>query len=128
MRLVRIIPGSARSWIAVNAVQTATPMKNKQNSSLRASALQSTLRVTLILLSAALLTFAAVPSRNQLQQKPACAAIALQSAHRRAAVSESSAALKQINAPKSARIKISASHQRVGGHEIVGLSARQAQA
>src|SRR5881397_1976568 len=103
-------------------------MKNKQNSSIRASALQSTLRVTLISLSAALLTFAAAPSRNQIQQKPAGADIALQSAQRRATVSESSAALKRTNGRKSARIEISASHQRVGGREIAGFSARQSQA
>ena len=42
-------------------------MKTKQNSSVRASALQITLRVTLISLSAALLTFAA---EAQVQQRP----------------------------------------------------------
>src|SRR6266581_72796 len=103
-------------------------MKKKQSNSVRASALQSTFRVTLISLSAALLTFAAVPSRNQLQQKPSGAGIGLQSAHRRATVSESSAAPKRTNGRKSARIEISASHQRVGGREIVGFSARQSQA
>jgi hypothetical protein len=101
-------------------------MNTKPNRSPRALALQSTLRVTLISLSAALLTFAAVPSRNQLQQKPSGAAIALQSAHRRATVSESSAAPKRTNEPKSARIEISASRQRVRGREIAGFSARQA--
>ena len=100
-------------------------MKNKQNNSRRASALQSTFRVTLISLSAALLTLAAAPARNQIEQKPAGAGIALQSAQRRATVSESSAAAKRIDARKSPRIEISASHQRVGGREIVGFSARQ---
>ncbi len=103
-------------------------MKNKQNSSRRASALQITFRVTLISLSAALLMLAAAPARNQIEQKPAGAGIALQSAQRRATVSESSAAPKRTNGRKSARIEISASHQRVGGREIVGFSARQSQA
>ena len=71
-------------------------MKNKQNSSIRASALQITFRVTLISLSVALLTLAAAPARKQIEQKPAGAGIALQTAHRRAAVSESSAAPKGI--------------------------------
>src|SRR6266581_3932473 len=105
-----------------------TPMKKQQNSSIRASALQITLRVTLISLSAALLTLAAAPARNQIEQKPACADIALQSAHRRATVSESSSAPKRTNGRKSARIEISASHQRIGGREIVGFSARQSPA
>src|SRR6266513_3649792 len=104
------------------------PMKNKQNSSRRASALQITFRVTLISLSAALLMLAAAPARNQIEQKPAGAGIALQSAQRRATVSESSAAPKRTNGRKSARIEISASHQRVGGREIVGFSARQSPA
>src|SRR5206468_12643474 len=100
-------------------------MKNKQNSSIGASALQSTLRVTLISLSAALLTLAAAPARNQIEQKRAGAGIALQSAQRRATVSDFSAAPKRTNGRKSARIEISASHQRVGGREIAGFSARQ---
>src|SRR5258708_692508 len=103
-------------------------MKNKQNSSIRASALQITFRVTLISLSVALLTLAAAPARKQIEQKPAGAGIALQTAHRRATVSESSAAAKGIKAPKSARIEFSASRQRVSGHEIAGFSAREAQA
>src|SRR5262245_33003889 len=41
------------------ATQPQLPMKTKQNASLRASALQITLRVTLISLSAVLLTLAA---------------------------------------------------------------------
>ena len=100
-------------------------MKKKQNSSLRASALQITFSVTLMSLSAVLLTLAAAPARDQFEQKPAGAGMALQSAHRRAAVSESSAAPKQIKARKSARIEFSASRERVGGHEIAGFSARQ---
>src|SRR6266542_2641795 len=100
-------------------------MKKKQNSSLRASALQITFSVTLMSLSPVLLTLAAAPARDQFEQKPAGAGMALQSAHRRAAVSESSAAPKQIKARKSARIEFSASRERVGGHEIAGFSARQ---
>src|SRR5439155_11728071 len=73
----------------------------------------------------ALLALAAAPARNQIEQKPACAGIALQTAHRRATMSESSAARKRTKSRKSARIEISASHQRVGGREIVGFSARQ---
>src|SRR6266496_2370809 len=102
-------------------------MKKKQNSSLRASALQITFSVTLMSLSAVLLTLAAAPARNQFEQKPAGAGMALQSAHRRAAVSESSAAPKGIKARKSARVEFSASRQRVSGREIAGFSARQAQ-
>src|SRR6266496_943730 len=100
-------------------------MKKKQNSSLRASALQITFSVTLMSLSAVLLTLAAAPARDQFEQKPAGAGMALQSAHRRAAVSESSAAPKQIKARKSACVEFSASRQRVGGREIAGFSARQ---
>src|SRR6266581_4709533 len=103
-------------------------MKTKQNSSTRALALKITIPVTLISLSAALVTFAAAPPRKQIQQKSAGTGIALQSAHRGPAVSESLAPPKQINSPKSARIEISASHQRVGGREIVGFSARQSPA
>src|SRR6266576_6176136 len=101
-------------------------MKNKQNSSRRASALQITFPVTFISLSAALLTLVAAPARNQIEQKPAGAGIALQSAHRCATVSESSAAAKRMDARKSPRTEISASRERVGGHEIAGFSARQA--
>ncbi len=103
-------------------------MKKKQNSSHRASALQSTLRVTLISLSAVLLTLAAAPARDQFEQKPAGAGMALQSAHHGAVVSESSAAPKGIKARKSPRVEFSASRQRVGGREIAGFSARQSQA
>src|SRR6266550_967039 len=105
---------------------TKLPMKNRQNNSVRASALQITFPVTFISLSAALLTLVAAPARNQIEQKPAGAGIALQSAHRCATVSESSAAPKRTNGRKSARIEISTSHQRVGGHEIAGFRARQA--
>jgi len=99
----------------------------KQNSSPRASALHITLRVTLISLSTALLALASItPARNQFERKPAGAGVTAQTAHTRAAVSESSAALKRIHAQKSASIEFSASRQRVGGHEISGFSARQA--
>ena len=101
-------------------------MKKQQNNSTRAWALQITFSVILISLSAVLLTLAAAPARNQLEQKPAGAGMALQSAHRRAVVSESSAAPKPINAGKSQRIEFSASRQRVSGREIAGFSARQA--
>src|SRR6266542_1053887 len=100
-------------------------MKKKQNSSLRASALQITFSVTLMSLSAVLLPLAAAPARDQFAQKPAGAGMALQSAHRGAAVSESSVAPKGIKARKSPRVEFSASRERVGGHEIAGFSARQ---
>jgi hypothetical protein len=100
-------------------------MKKKQNSSFRASALQTTFSSILISLSAALLTLAAAPARNQIEQKPPGAGVALHNAHHRAAVSESAAAPKRTNALKSARVEFSASRQRVGGHEIAGFSARQ---
>jgi len=99
-------------------------MKNKQTSSLHASALQITLRVILISFFAALLTFAAMP---QFKQKPTRAAMAFQSAQRRAAPSKSSAAAKQKTPRKSERVEISASRQRVHGREISGFSARQSQ-
>ena len=89
--------------------------------------LQSTLRVTLISLSVALLALTAAPARNQIQQKPSGGGIALQTAHRRAAVSESSASSERRSPRKLARIEISASHQRVSGREIAGFSARQMQ-
>ena len=97
-------------------------MNTAQNSSLRASTHQIRFSVTLISLSAALVTLAATP---QIQEKPAGASIALQSAHRRAAVSESSVAAKQTNTRKSARVEFSPTWQRVGGREIAGFSARQ---
>ena len=100
-------------------------MNTKEKGSLRASALQITLRVTLISFFAALLTFAAMPAGNQFKQKPTRADMALQSAQRRAAVSESSAIPKQKTPRKSERVEISASRQRVHGREIAGFSARQ---
>src|SRR6266700_5309278 len=103
-------------------------MKKKPNSSVRASALQITFSVTLMSLSTVLLTLAGAPARNQFEQKPAGAGMALQSAHRRAAVSESSAAAKRTDPRKSARVEFSASRQRVSGREIAGFSARQSQA
>ena len=95
-------------------------MKKKQNNSLY------TFSVTLISLSAALLTLAAAPARNRIEQKPAGAAMALQNAHGRAVVSKSSAAPKGIKASKSTRVEFSASRQRVSGREIAGFTARQA--
>jgi hypothetical protein len=52
---------------------------------------------------------------------------ALQSAHHGATVSEPSAASKRTDTWKSAHVRFSASRQRVGGHEIAGFRARQAQ-
>ena len=100
-------------------------MKNKQESSLRASALQITLRVILVSCFAALLTFAAMPAGKQFKQsRPAL--ISLSDAQHRAAPSKSSATAKQRTPRKSARVEISASRQRVHGREIAGFSARQA--
>ena len=87
----------------------------------------SALRITFISISAVLLTLGAVLARKQFEQKPVGASAALQSAHRHATVSGSSAAPKQTHARKSARVEFSASRQRVGGREIAGFSARQAQ-
>jgi hypothetical protein len=53
-------------------------MNTKEKSSLQASALQITLRVTLISFFAALVAFAAVPARNQCKQKPVGAGVAEQ--------------------------------------------------
>jgi hypothetical protein len=52
--------------------------------------------------------------------------MAFQSAQRRAVPLKSSAAAQQKTPRKSARVEISASRQRVSGHEIAGFSARQA--
>src|SRR5215831_5862807 len=101
-------------------------MRNRQNSSLRASTLQITFRVAFISFLAALLTLAAAPAPNQLEQKQAGAGKALQTTHRHAAVSESSTGEGQINPQKSAVVEFSAARQRIGGHEIAGFSARQA--
>ena len=101
-------------------------MNTKEKASLRASALQITLRVILISLFAALLTFAAIPAGKQFKQKPTRADMALQSAQHRAAPSRSLATAKQKTPRKSAHVEISASRQRVHGHEIAGFSARQA--
>jgi hypothetical protein len=97
-------------------------MNKKQSNSVRASALQ----ITLISISAVLLTLGAAPARNQFKQKPTRADMALQSAQRRAAPSKSSATAKQKTPRKSARVEISVSRQRVSGHEIAGFIARQA--
>ena len=101
-------------------------MKKQQNNSTHASALQITFRVTLISLSAVLLTLAAAPARKQIEQKAAAADMALQSAHHVAAVSKPSYPPKQTSARKSPRIEFSASRQRVSGREIAGFSTRQA--
>src|SRR6516165_10644538 len=97
-------------------------MNRKQNDKVRASVLHIALRVTLVFLSTALLALGAVSSRSEQTQAGAGKGVA----HRRAAVSEPSAALKRIHAPKSKPVEFSASRQRVRGHEIAGFSARQA--
>ena len=102
-------------------------MNTKEKSSLHASSLQITLRVTLISFFAALVTFAAVPVKNQIAQRPARAGVAPQSAHRNATVSESTTAPKRKTPRKSERVEISSSRQRVSGREIAGFSARQSQ-
>src|SRR6266481_648446 len=102
-------------------------MKKKQNNSLRASALQITFSVTLISLSAVLLTLAAAPARNHFKQKQTGPDIALQSAHHGATVLEPSYQPKLKSARKSPRVEFSASRQRVSGREIAGFSARMAQ-
>src|SRR5262245_17074826 len=100
-------------------------MNTKEKSSLQGTALQITLRVTLISLFAALLTLAAVPSKNQIAQKPARADSARQSVQRGVPVAKSSVGAKRKTPPKSANVQISASRQRVSGREITGFSARQ---
>jgi len=97
-------------------------MKNKQNNSRRASALQ----ITFISISAVLLTLAAAHARNQIQQKPTDTGMPAQDAQRRAAVSESVAA-KRKPSRKPAHVEFSASLQRVRGHEIAGFNAQTAQ-
>src|SRR5215472_3477864 len=100
-----------------------TPMKNKQNNFLRASALQ----ITLVSISAVLLTLGAAPARNQIQQKSAAADATAQDPQRCAAASESVVG-KRSDARKSAQVEFSASRERVGGNEITGCGARRAQA
>jgi len=100
-------------------------MKTKENSSVRASTLQITFPVTLILLSATLLALASASAKDQFEQKPVGAGMALRNAQHRATESESSAP-KPINAQKPAQVEFSPSLQRVGGYQIAGFSARQA--
>src|SRR6266481_701697 len=76
-----------------------TPMKKKHNNSMRASAVQITFPVTLVLLSAVLLTLGGAPARNQIEREPG-ASVSLQNPKHRTAVSESSAAAKQTNTRK----------------------------
>jgi len=92
-------------------------MNKKQTNS--ASALQ----ITLVSICAVLLTFGAAPARNQFKQKSATADVAVQNAHRHAALSES-VARKRTNTRKSERVEFSASRQQVGGREISGFSAQ----
>jgi hypothetical protein len=101
-------------------------MKTKQNSFVRASALQIAFLVTLISLSAVLLTLGAAPATNQFERKPVGTNVTLEDPHHRAAVSESFAAAKETNTRKSAGVEFSATRQRIGGREIAGFSAREA--
>jgi len=98
-------------------------MKRKQNSSLRSSVLQ----ITFISLSAVLLTLAGASAKNQFEQKPAAADMALQDAQHCAAVSESAVTLKPTKAQKSAVVQFSPSRQRVGDREVAGFSMRTTQ-
>ena len=63
-----MVPGSARNWIAVNAVQTANFMKKQQNNSTRAWALHVALSIALLSISAVLLasSFKAAPATRGL--------------------------------------------------------------
>jgi Galactose oxidase, central domain/Kelch motif len=79
-------------------------MKNNQNNSPRASALQIMFPVTFILLSAALLTLTAAPATKESEQKTAGAEMAFQTAHCRVVVSPLSPASKQPDAQKSAHM------------------------
>ena len=68
-RLVRMVPGSARNWIAVNAVQTTNFMKKQQNNSTRAWALHVALSLALLSISAVLFAaanFKAAPATRRL--------------------------------------------------------------
>ena len=98
-------------------------MKKRQNNSARSSAL----RITFISLSAVLLTLMGAPAKNQFEQKPASTSTPAQNAHRRAAVSAPNDASRRPDASKTAGVELSASHQRVGGREIAGFSARMTQ-
>jgi hypothetical protein len=73
-------------------------MNTKQNISLCASAFQIAFSLTLISLSAVLLTFAAAPKVNQIQQKTPSAGIDLRTANRHAVASES--ALQDAKLPE----------------------------
>src|SRR5437773_11306486 len=94
--------------------------------SLRYSMCASAVQITFISLLAVLLALGAAPARNQSEHKPAGTSVTLQNPHHRAAVSESSSAVKQTNTWKSAGVKFSASRECVDGREIAGFSARQA--
>src|SRR5262249_60846125 len=82
------------------------PMKTKQNRSAHPWTFQITFSVAVISLSVALLTLVAAP---QIQQKRAASGGALQSAHHRVAVSESSTAPKRKTLQKSAPVRIGGS-------------------
>lgn len=90
---------------------------------MRASALQ----ITLISLSAVLLTMIGSAGKNEFQQKPAEAVRPTQNARGCAAVSAPNKESKRPDVSNSARVEFSASRQCVGGHEIAGFSAPQAQ-
>ena len=74
---------------------------------------------------ATLLTFAAVPGKRQIAQRPASSGISHQGSQRSGTASESAATPKRKTARKSERVEITASRQRVRGREITGFSARQ---
>ena len=85
-------------------------MKIKENNFVRPSPLQITVPVTLISLSAVLLTLGAAPARHQFE--PLGTSARLQNPQHRAALSESSAAAKQTNPRKSADVKLSRRQDR----------------
>ena len=77
--------------------------------------------------SAVLLTLRGAAAPNQFGQKPPAAGLAVQSGHRCAAVSTPNDTSKRPHTSRSARVEFLASRPRVGGCEIAGFSARQAQ-
>jgi hypothetical protein len=99
-------------------------MNTKPSNKVRASALHISLRVTLIWLCTTLLAYATMRSPGQLDHKPAVITASVKNA-RHCAVSKPNDLSKRQDASKSPRVEISASRQRVGGHEIAGFSARQ---
>ncbi|HEY6153460.1 MAG TPA: kelch repeat-containing protein [Candidatus Udaeobacter sp.] len=101
-------------------------MNRKQISCVPALAFPIALPVKIILLSVVLLTLAWAPARTGFEQKPCHSGMALRSTHTCVNRSERSAISKGVNAPNSDGVEFSAARQRVGGREIAGFSARQA--